>query len=100
MALVKKGPFSWLFIAIKFKLSLVITFMAFYDCVRTLYKILNYLLIITVPSQAYIILAMPQGFLNVNFYEHFNGILKCGLNECPDSLLSSISSAERIANKK
>ena len=37
MALVKKGPFLWLFLAIKFQLSLVITFMAFYDCVRTLY---------------------------------------------------------------
>ena len=36
MALVKKGPFLWLFMAIKFYLSLVITFMAFYDCVRTL----------------------------------------------------------------
>ena len=33
MALVKKGPF---FMAIKFELSLVITFMAFYDCVQTL----------------------------------------------------------------
>ena len=33
MALVKKGQF---FIAIKFEFSLVITFMAFYDCVRTL----------------------------------------------------------------
>ena len=64
-----------------------------------LYKILNYLLIITVPSQAYIILATPQGSLNVNFYEHFNRILKCRLNQCPDSLLSSISSADRIANK-
>ena len=36
MALVKNGPFLWLFMAIKFELSLVITFMAFYDCVRTL----------------------------------------------------------------
>ena len=37
MALVKKGPFFMAFyIAIKFELSLVITFMAFYDCVRTL----------------------------------------------------------------
>ena len=35
MALVKKGPF---FMAIKFQLSLVITFMAFYDCVRTLFS--------------------------------------------------------------
>ena len=40
MALVKKGPFLWLFMAIKFELSLVITFMAFYDCVRTLVCIL------------------------------------------------------------
>ena len=32
----KKVHFLWLFIAIKFKLSLVITFMAFYDYVRTL----------------------------------------------------------------
>ena len=36
MALVKKGLFLWLFMAIKFELSVVITFMAFYDCVRTL----------------------------------------------------------------
>ena len=36
MALVKKGPFFMAFMAIKFLLSLVITFMAFYDCVRTL----------------------------------------------------------------
>ena len=29
MALVKKGPFLWLFIAIKFELSLVMTFIVF-----------------------------------------------------------------------
>ena len=40
MALVKKDPFLWLFMAIKFELSLVVTFMAFYDCVRTLYNVL------------------------------------------------------------
>ena len=33
----KKGPFLCLFMAIKIELSLVITFMAFYDCVRTLH---------------------------------------------------------------
>ena len=35
----KKWPF---FMAIKFEISLVITFMAFYDCVRTLYNTLLY----------------------------------------------------------
>ena len=35
MALVKKGPF---FMAIKFELSLVITFMAFYEPCIILYK--------------------------------------------------------------
>ena len=37
----KKVYFLWLFIAIKFELSLVITFMAFYDCVRTLQSIME-----------------------------------------------------------
>ena len=40
MALVKKVHFLWLFVAIKFELSLVITFMAFHDCVRTLLIVL------------------------------------------------------------
>ena len=35
----QKGPFLWLYMAIKFELLLVITFMAFYDCVGTLLKI-------------------------------------------------------------
>ena len=46
MALIKKGPtvyiyiifILWLFMAINFELSFVITFMALYDCVRTLPK--------------------------------------------------------------
>ena len=38
----KKVHFLWLFIAIKFELSFVITFMAFYDCVRTLHQPFNY----------------------------------------------------------
>ena len=50
MALVKKGPF---FIAIKFKLSLVFTFMAFYHCVRTLIYLL--LILISEPLEYYII---------------------------------------------
>ena len=39
MLLSKKVCFLWLFIAIKLEFGLFITFMAFYDCVRTLVNV-------------------------------------------------------------
>ena len=47
----KMVHFLWLFMAIKFELSLVITFMAFYDCVRTLHAVCQiYHIVIIVPK--------------------------------------------------